>query len=115
MKIFGDKHKSVFSIRGHHFSPTPERSFLSLSLFVTRSLSLLFPFIRAIIALQFGRRAPPSSLCSFRMLVVSVDSFVVNSSSGIYLVLVFFCKEARGATLFRDENEQGGPIFEIGQ
>lgn len=101
MKIFGDKYKSVFSIRGHHFSPTPERSFLSLSLFVTRSLSLLFPFIRAIIALQFGRRAPPSSLCSFRMLVVSVDSFVVNSSSGIYLVLVFFCEEARGATLFR--------------
>lgn len=53
---------------GHHFSPTPKRSSLSfsLSLFVTRSLSLLFPFIRAIIALQFVRCAPSSSLCSFR-------------------------------------------------
>lgn len=46
------------------------------------------------------------------MLVVSVDSFVVNSSSGIYLVLVFFLsEEARVATLlfvvFSDEDEQG--------
>lgn len=55
------------------------------------------------------------------MLVISVDSFVVNSSSGIYLVLVFFLsEEARVATLlfvvFSDEDEQGRRregIFEI--
>lgn len=53
------------------------------------------------------------------MLVVSVDSFVVNSSSGIYLVLVFFCrKKLECDSFFRHfpEDEQGRrreAIFEI--
>lgn len=86
--------------RGRHFSPT-------LASLYPPFLSLLFPFIRAIIALQFGRCAPPS-LCSFRMLVVSTDSFVVNSSPGIYIYIYscwfffFFSssEEARGASYF---------------
>lgn len=99
--------------RGRHFSPT-------LASLYPPFLSLLFPFIRAIIALQFGRCAPPS-LCSFRMLVVSADSFVVNSSPGIYIyipVLVFFffffvvgrssrCK-LFFRRFFRDKDERGG-------